>query len=102
MDQRNAGNSRGAVTEMHGWHCLSLCELAPERITGAVLQNPIGFHENRDTWDDIVSGFEKTMPERDPSLTSSVIRKFGHKARTSLSPRRRVLRSRRSRRTAGR
>ena len=107
MDQRNAGNSRGAVTETHGWHtfagdhlaiidhlgfrrfhvmggciggsyCLSLCELAPERITGAVLQNPIGFHENRDTWDDIVSGFEKTMLERDPSLTSDVIRKFGH------------------------
>ena len=107
MDQRNAGNSRGAVTETHGWHtfagdhlalmdhlgfrrfhvmggciggsyCLSLCELAPERITGAVLQNPIGFHENRDTWDDIVSGFEKTMLERDPSLTSTVIRKFGH------------------------
>ena len=107
MDQRNAGNSRGAVTETHGWHtfagdhlalmdhlgfrrfhvmggciggsyCLSLCELAPERITGAVLQNPIGFHENRDTWDDIVSGFEKTMLERDPSLTSNVIRKFGH------------------------
>ena len=107
MDQRNAGNSRGAVTETHGWHtfagdhlalmdhlgfrrfhvmggciggsyCLSLCELAPERITGAVLQNPIGFHENRDTWDDIVSGFEKTMLERDPSLTSDVVRKFGH------------------------
>jgi pimeloyl-ACP methyl ester carboxylesterase len=107
MDQRNAGSSRGAVTETHGWHtfagdhlalmdhlgfprfhvmggciggsyCLSLCELAPERVTAAVLQNPIGFHENRDTWDDIVSGFEKTMLERDPSLTSDVIRKFGH------------------------
>ena len=72
-DQRNAGNSRGAVTETHGWHrtraitsrswitsgsvvrrdgwliggsyCLSLCELAPERVAAAVLQNPIGMHD---------------------------------------------------------
>src|SRR5262249_59941474 len=53
-------------------------ELAPERIGAAVLQNPIGFHENRDTWDDIVSGFAKTMLERDPSLTRETIQKFGH------------------------
>ena len=107
MDQRHAGNSRGAVTETHGWHtfagdhlalmdhlgfkrfhvmggciggsyCLSLCELAPERIGAAVLQNPIGLHENHDTWDDIVSGFAKTMLERDSSLTPEIIQKFGH------------------------
>lgn len=107
MDQRNAGSSHGAVTSTHGWHtfasdhlalmdhlghrrfavmggcigssyCLSLCELAPERIAAAVLQNPIGLHENRDTWDDIVSGFAKTMLARDPSLTEDVIQKFGH------------------------
>ncbi len=76
MDQRNAGNSRGSVTETHGWHtyasdhlalmdhlghrrfhvlggciggsyCFTLCEMAPERVAGAVLQNPIGLHENR-------------------------------------------------------
>ena len=97
MDQRNAGNSRGAVTETHGWHtyagdhlalmdhlghrrfhvmggciggtfCLTLCEMAPERVTAAVLQNPIGLHENRDTWDEAVSGFAKTMLARDPCL----------------------------------
>jgi pimeloyl-ACP methyl ester carboxylesterase len=107
MDQRNAGSSRGAVTETHGWHtyagdhlalmdhlgfrrfavmggcigstyCLTLCELAPERIAAAVLQNPIGLHENRDTWDEAVSGFAKTMLARDPSLTEDVIKKFGH------------------------
>ena len=107
MDQRNAGSSRGAVTATHGWHtyagdhlalmdhlghrrfhvmggcigatfCLTLCELAPERIAAAVLQNPIGLHENRDTWDEAVSGFAKTMLARDPSLTEDVIRKFGH------------------------
>ena len=65
MDQRNAGQSRGAVTATDGWHtyagdhlalmdhlgyrrfhamggcigasfCLKLCEMAPERITAAV------------------------------------------------------------------
>src|SRR5262245_18583161 len=73
MDQRNAGRSRGAIAADHGWHtyaadqlalmdhlghqrlhtlggsigasfCLKLSELAPERISAAVLQNPIGFN----------------------------------------------------------
>jgi len=107
MDQRNAGSSRGAVTETHGWHtyagdhlalmdhlghrrfhvmggcigatfCLTLCELAPERIAAAVLQNPIGLHENRDTWDDAVRGFATTVRERDSTVSEDAIRKFGH------------------------
>jgi pimeloyl-ACP methyl ester carboxylesterase len=73
MDQRNAGRSRGAIAADHGWHiyaadqlalmhelghrrfhtlggcigasfCLKLCELAPERVSAAVLQNPIGLN----------------------------------------------------------
>jgi pimeloyl-ACP methyl ester carboxylesterase len=72
MDQRNAGKSRTAIAADHGWHtyaadhlalmdhlgfekfhllggcigvsfCLKLIELAPERISAAVLQNPIGW-----------------------------------------------------------
>ena len=107
MDQRNAGKSRGPVRSTDGWHtyagdhlalmdhlghrrfhvmggcigasfCLALCELAPERIAAAVLQNPIGLHDNRATWDEAVSGFEKTMLERDPALTKEIIRSFGH------------------------
>ena len=107
MDQRNAGNSRGTVTPTDGWHtyagdhlalmdhlgfrrfhvmggcigssfCLTLCDLAPERITAAVLQNPIGLHENRSTWDDAVRGFAKTMLERDSTLTEDIIQRFGH------------------------
>ena len=106
MDQRNAGGSRGAVRRTDGWHtyaadhialmdhlghrrfhvmggciggsyCLTLCELAAERVAAAVLQNPIGLHENRSTWDEAVRGFEKTMLERDPSLTSEIIQSFG-------------------------
>jgi pimeloyl-ACP methyl ester carboxylesterase len=59
-------------------YCLTLCEMAPERNTAAVLQNPIGLHENRATWDEAVSGFAKTMLDRDPTLTAEVIQKFGH------------------------
>jgi pimeloyl-ACP methyl ester carboxylesterase len=106
MDQRNAGHSRGTVTAADGWptyagdqlalmdhlghrrfhvmggcigasFCLTLCEMAPERITAAVLQNPIGLHENRATWDDAVSDFAKTMLARDPTLTEDSIQKFG-------------------------
>jgi pimeloyl-ACP methyl ester carboxylesterase len=106
MDQRNAGSSRGTVTAADGWHtyagdhlalmdhlghrrfhvmggcigasfCLKLCEMATERITAAVLQNPIGLHDNRATWDEIIRGFGQTMRERDPGLTEAVIQSFG-------------------------
>lgn len=73
MDQRNAGKSRCAIEADHGWHtyaadhmalmdhlghsrfhvlggciggsyCLMAAKVAPERVTSAVLQNPIGLH----------------------------------------------------------
>jgi pimeloyl-ACP methyl ester carboxylesterase len=76
MDQRNAGHSRGSLKPDHGWHtyaddqlslmdhlgharfhtlggcigasyCLQLCELVPDRVTSAVLQNPIGLHPDQ-------------------------------------------------------
>jgi pimeloyl-ACP methyl ester carboxylesterase len=79
MDQRNAGRSRGAIAADHGWHtyagdhlalmdhlgykrfhtlggcigssyCLKLCEIAPERVSAAVLQNPIGVHPEFPTY----------------------------------------------------
>ena len=106
MDQRNAGRSRATVTETDGWHtyasdhlalmdhlghrrfhvmggcigatyCLTLCEMAPERVTAAVLQNPIGLYDNQDTWDDAVRTFSTTMRERDPGLAEPVIQSFG-------------------------
>jgi pimeloyl-ACP methyl ester carboxylesterase len=106
MDQRNAGGSRGRVTAADGWQtyaddhlalmdhlghqrfhvmggcigasfCLTLCERAPERVTAAVLQNPIGLHDNRETWDEAVRGFGKTVRERDPSITEDVVQSFG-------------------------
>jgi pimeloyl-ACP methyl ester carboxylesterase len=80
MDQRNAGSSRGPIRATDGWatytrdhvalldhigidrchvmggcigssYCLGLIEAAPERVTAAVLQNPIGLSEaNRDAF----------------------------------------------------
>ena len=73
MDQRNAGGSRTDIKADHGWHtyaadhialmdhlnfekfhvlggciggsfCLKAVEMAPHRVTSAVLQNPIGLH----------------------------------------------------------
>jgi len=73
MDQRNAGRSRAGIRADHGWHtyaadhlalmdhlgfekfhvlggcigasfCLKAVEVAPNRVTAAVLQNPIGLH----------------------------------------------------------
>ena len=106
MDQRNAGKSRGTVTAADGWDtyagdhlalmdhlgfrrfhvmggciggsfCLKICEMAPDRVTAAVLQNPIGLHGNRATWDEGVRNFTKTMLARDPALTEDVIQSFG-------------------------
>ena len=106
MDQRHAGASRGTLSASDGWHtfagdhlalmdhlgfrrfhvmggcigasyCLSLCERAPERIAAAVLQNPIGLHENRATWDDIMAGFSTIMLQRDPTLAPETIAAFG-------------------------
>jgi pimeloyl-ACP methyl ester carboxylesterase len=106
MDQRNAGRSRAKVAADDGWHsyagdhlalmdhlghkrfhvmggcigasfCLTLCQMAPERVAAAVLQNPIGLHENRATWDEAVRNFTKTMRERDPSISDETLASFG-------------------------
>jgi hypothetical protein len=42
-----------------------------------VLQNPIGLHDNRATWDEAVAGFKQTMRERDPAVSETAITKSG-------------------------
>ncbi len=105
MDQRNAGRSRGAIEADHGWHtyaadqialmdhlgiehchtlggcigssfCLTLCEIAPERINAAVLQNPIGVHPEFPTYfhDAFAKWADEQCEERlelDPSAVSA-------------------------------
>jgi pimeloyl-ACP methyl ester carboxylesterase len=107
MDQRNAGQSRAGLASDHGWHtfaqdhfalmdhlgfkqfavmggciggsyCFEAIEHDPSRVVCAVLQNPIGLWENRDTWNDAITGFAKTMQARDPSITQATIDSFGH------------------------
>ncbi len=106
MDQRNAGASTATVKPTDGWHtfaedhialmdhlghrrfhtmggcigasfCLKLCEMVPDRIASAVLQNPIGLHENQDGWDAGVQTFTKTVRERDPAIRASDCAAFG-------------------------
>ena len=129
MDQRNAGRSRGAVAADDGWHtyaadhlalmdelghrrfhtlggcigasfCLKLCEVAPERVSAAVLQNPIGlnpeapnyFPDSHQAWsqeqraarDDLdaaaLASFGRNMWDRD--FVFSVSRDFVRQLRT--------------------
>lgn len=94
MDQRNAEHSRAPIRAGDGWQsyaedhialmdhlghqrfhtmggcigssfCLSLCIAVPERVTAAVLQNPIGFaNDNRDTFKN--KEWAAAMLARDP------------------------------------
>ncbi len=79
MDQRNAGDSKGAIAADHGWHtyasdqlglldhlgvkkchtlggcigssfCLKMAEVAPQRVSAQVLQNPIGLNPEFPTY----------------------------------------------------
>ena len=63
------GAPRGTVVEVLG---------IPSEVGLPITLADIGLHENRDTWDEAVSGFAKTMLARDPSLTEAVIKQFGH------------------------
>ena len=60
-----------------GSYCFKAIEQAPDRVAAAVLQNPIGLHENRDTWDAAVKGYGETVRARDPGVPQSAIDSFG-------------------------
>jgi alpha/beta hydrolase fold len=106
MDQRNAGRSRTRIDGSDDWHiyaadhlaladhlgldrfhvmggcigasfCLTLCELAPERITSAVLQNPIGHADNRDVFTNLVQTWAKGIREERPEIEERILNRFG-------------------------
>jgi pimeloyl-ACP methyl ester carboxylesterase len=106
MDQRNAGRSVADVKADHGWHtfaadhftlmdhlgfgkfhvmggciggsyCFEAIEHDASRIGAAVLQNPIGLGDNRDTWDSSVKEYGETVRARDPSITAAAVESFG-------------------------
>lgn len=107
MDQRNAGQSRGAIEADHGWHtyaadhlalmdhlgidrfhvlggcigssfCLKLCEMEPDRIGAAVLQNPVGLNPEAPTYfpDGFAKWAEEKRAER-PDLDPAAMAVFG-------------------------
>jgi pimeloyl-ACP methyl ester carboxylesterase len=107
MDQRNAGRSRGAIAADHGWHtyaadqfalmdhlglerfhtlggcigssfCLKQIEVAPNRISAAVLQNPIGLNPEFPTYfPDGFADWTKEQRAERPELDPAAMRKFG-------------------------
>ncbi|MBV8132390.1 MAG: alpha/beta hydrolase [Alphaproteobacteria bacterium] len=106
MDQRNAGRSRTRIFASDDWHiyaadhlalanhlaldrfhvmggcigasfCLTLCELAPSRITSAVLQNPIGHAGNREVFAGLVRTWAKDIREQRPEVGEHVLKNFG-------------------------
>jgi pimeloyl-ACP methyl ester carboxylesterase len=106
MDQRNAGRSRTRIDATDDWHiyaadhlaladhlgldrfhvmggcigasfCLTLCELAPSRITSAVLQNPIGHADNRDVFANLVQIWSKRIREQRPEIDAHTLKRFG-------------------------
>ena len=60
-----------------GSYAFGAIEHDRSRVAAAVLQNPIGLWENRDTWDDGVRIYSKTVRTRDPSISEEAIQSFG-------------------------
>lgn len=106
MDQRNAGRSRAPISAADGWetyaadhlalldhlgarrahvmggcigssYCLRLIELAPERVSAAVLQNPIGLSpENRPAFHEMFDGWAKDLKRDRPELSEAAFHAF--------------------------
>jgi pimeloyl-ACP methyl ester carboxylesterase len=107
MDQRNAGRSQAEIRADHGWHtyaadhlalmdhlgfqrfhvlggciggsfCLKVVEMAPHRVTAAVLQNPIGLHsEHPEYFPDSHAAWGLEQREARPELDYGAVEAFG-------------------------
>ena len=98
MDQRNAGKSTAPIAAADGWreytvdqvalldhlgidqfHAAGMCiggsfimglvEAVPKRIVSAVMLQPIGFADNRQTVADLFDGWSEALKLKHPSLT---------------------------------
>jgi pimeloyl-ACP methyl ester carboxylesterase len=106
MDQRNAGHSRAPVTAADGWetyaadhlalldhlgvrrahlmggcigssYCLGVIKAAPERVSAAVLQNPIGLSAgNRPAFHEMFDGWANDLKKDRPALDDAALRAF--------------------------
>lgn len=107
MDQRNAGLSQADIRADHGWHtyaadqlalidhlgfdrfhvlggcigasfCLKMIEMAPRRVTAAVLQNPIGLNpEHPKYFPDSHRDWSREQVAARPELDPSALAAFG-------------------------
>lgn len=106
MDQRNAGRSHAPITGDDGWqtytrdhlalldhlgidrchvmggcigssYCLGLYQASPERVSAAVLQNPIGLSEdNRAVFHGMFDEWAREIAPRHPEVTGEAVRAF--------------------------
>jgi pimeloyl-ACP methyl ester carboxylesterase len=106
MDQRNAGQSQAEISATDGWatytadhvalldhlgieqthimggcigssYCLGLIQAAPQRVSAAVLQNPIGLgDDNRQVFIDMFDDWTPSLQPRLPNLTESTLASF--------------------------
>lgn len=57
--------------------CLTLCELAPSRVTAAVLQNPIGHADNCDVFANLVQTGAMGVRAQRPEIDEHTLNRFG-------------------------
>jgi pimeloyl-ACP methyl ester carboxylesterase len=106
MDQRNAGKSSAAITSSDGWetysgdhlalidhlgikqchvmggcigssYCLGLTKLTPERVSAAILQNPIGLSQrNRELFYAMFDGWATALKQERPQIDAAAFTPF--------------------------
>ena len=106
MDQRNAGKSRAPLSASDGWHtytgdhlalldhlrierchlmggcigssyCLGVIQAASQRVSAAVLQNPIGLSpKNREMFYAMFDGWAETLQPSHPEIDAAGLRAF--------------------------
>src|ERR1700731_3497769 len=105
MDQRNAGRSPAPISATDGWHSYTADHIAlldhlgiqrchtmggcigssyflspakggPNRVSSAVLQNPIGLHENREAFREMFDGWAKELKRDHTDVTDAAFSTF--------------------------
>ena len=105
MDQRNAGRSSAPVSGQDGWHtytsdhialldhlgierthvlggciggpyCLGLMQAAPERVAAAVLQQSIGYDDNRHLFHEMFDAWATAIAAEHPEADAAAWRSF--------------------------
>jgi pimeloyl-ACP methyl ester carboxylesterase len=106
MDQRNAGASSAPIRSSDGWqtyaedhiglldhfglnqahvmggcigssYCLGLCQAVPDRVTAAVLQNPIGLSaDNRPRFISMFDSWAAQLPDTHPDVNDQALADF--------------------------